>query len=141
MVYEEEWTGGPDPDRVSAKGFVADREVAAICPIETDEVLESLRTLNPFRPLPTHRQKSLGFGPGQAEEMWLETHTLEGIGYTVRWDKRATMGHFRFSNPRVDWLKEFERLLFRFARRVVSASGECRVEPHLILWAECQELH
>jgi hypothetical protein len=54
----------------------------------------------------------------------------------VRWATRATEGGFRFSNPRADWLLDFERVLYRFARRVVAASGESRFEAQLALWVE-----
>jgi hypothetical protein len=138
-VYEEEWTGGPDPDRVSARGFVADAGGAAVAPLATNEVLDALGRLNPFRLVPTSRQKVVMVGTGRAEEMWVGTATRDGLGYNVRWETRATAGHFRFSNPQARCLEEFERVLFHFARQVVAASGALRFESQLECWAEYRE--
>lgn len=138
-MHEEEWTGGPDPDRVLARGFVADATSAAVAPRAVDDVLDALGRLNPFRPAPTPRQKVVMIGAGKAEEMWVGTASLDGLGYTVRWGTRATEGHFRFSNPHAAWLEEFERVLFRFARHVVAVSGASRFESQLGCWVECRE--
>ena len=78
-------------------------------------------------------------GPDPVEEMWVETATLDGLGYNVRWGTRAAVGHFRFSNPRAAWLEEFERVLFQFARQIVAASGAARFESQLVRWAEYRE--
>lgn len=131
-LHEEEWTHGPDPDRITARGFVADRDGAAVARLEADEVLEALGRLNLFQLAPTHRMKVIG------RELWLEAATLDGLGYSVRWGTRATRGRFRFSNPRFEWLEDFERVLFRFARRVITASGVGRFEEQLECWASYQ---
>jgi hypothetical protein len=132
-LHEELWTGGPDPEWVAVRGFVLDREGAATTDLEDDPVLAALAALNPFRVVPTHRQKGGNF------DEWHETRTLDGLGYGVRWGTRATHGAFRFSNPRVDWLWEFERVLFGFARRVVSLAEGTRFERHLGTWAAYRE--
>jgi hypothetical protein len=138
-VYEEEWTGGPGPDRVAIRGFVADRDGAAISPLVADEVLDALGRLNPFRATPTPRQKVVMIGMGRAEQMWVGTASRDGLGYTVRWGTRAAEGHFRFSNPRAVWLEEFEHVVFRFAQRVVATSGASRFESPLGCWADYRE--
>jgi hypothetical protein len=119
-VHEEVWIDGPDPDRVAARGFVADATGAAVVPLDADEVLDALGRLNPFQVAPTPRQKTVG-----AMAMWVETAVLDGRGYGVRWGNRAAGGRFRFTSPRVPWLVEFERVLYRFARRV--SAGEQRL--------------
>jgi hypothetical protein len=134
-LHEEEWSGGPDPERITIRGFVADAAGAAIAPLDADEVLGELGRLNPFQVAPTHREKAFGFG----KEMWCEMGSLDGLGYLLRWGTRATEGQFRFANPHVGWLDEFERVLFRFASRVITASGVGRFEEQLECWADYRE--
>jgi hypothetical protein len=132
-VHEEVWTGGPDPDAVTARGFVADADGAALAPLAADEGLDALGRLDPFRVAPTPRTKML------IRDVWVEVTTIDGLGYAVRWGTRATEGQFRFSNPEADWLVDFERVLFGFARKVVLASGVGRFEDQLRCWAEYRE--
>jgi hypothetical protein len=132
-LHEEVWTGGPDPEAVTARGFVADADGAAVAPLAADEGLAALGRLDPFRVAPTHRTKMLN------RDVWVEMTTLDGLGYRVRWGSQATEGQFRFSNPNAGWLVDVERVLFGFARRVVLASGVGRFEDQLQCWAEYRE--
>ena len=132
-LHEEEWTGGPTPDRVTVRGFVVDADGAAVAPLHTDEVLVGLGTLNPFQVEPTRRVKVCN------ADIWCEMATVDGLGYRLRWGTRADEGAFRCSNPEADWLVEFERVLFRFAHRVVTDSAVVRFEEQLRCWAEYRD--
>jgi hypothetical protein len=132
-LHEEVWTGGPDPDAVTARGFVADADGAAVAPLVRDEGLAALGRLDPFRVAPTPRVKMFN------QDRWVEMATLDGRGYSVSRGTRATEGQFRFSTPEAGRLVEFERVLFGFARRLVLASGVGRFEDQLQCWAEYRE--
>ena len=132
-LHEEEWGGGPDPGRVVARGFVADADGAAVAPLAADEVLGALGRLDPFRVEPASRTRVFG------SQMWVEMGTLDGLGYALRWETKATEGRLRFANPRAEWLMGFERVLFRFAARVVAASGARRFGEQLRCWARYRE--
>ena len=54
--------------------------------------------------------------------------------------RHATEGAFRFSNPKAGWLVVFERVLFRFARQIVSAAKVDRFEHQLRCWAEYRDM-
>jgi hypothetical protein len=129
VIHEETWTDGPYPDSVTARGFVADLDGAAVAPLSSDPILECLGRLDPFRIEPTHRVKVAN------ADWWVEAHTLDGLGYSLRWETQAVHGaRFRFSNPRAERLMEFERVLFRFAREIVAASGVGGFEEQLRCW-------
>src|SRR5262249_38838365 len=120
-------------------GFVADRDGAAIAPLEADVVLDALGRLNPFRLAPTPRQKVVVVGAGGAEGLWGGTASLDGFSFTVRGGTRAAEGHFRVTSVGAGAVEEFERVLFRFARQVVETSGEGRFGEQLGRWACSRE--
>lgn len=133
-VHEEEWTGGPEPDRITVRGFVADAARAAVSPLEADAGLAALAAAQPFRVEPTFRRPLGDTGA------WCEMATLDGLGYQVRWQTRAVRaGSLAFANPRAGWLVDLERALFRFARRVVAAAAAPQFEPRLEAWAAYRE--
>lgn len=133
-VHEESWVSGPDPDWVTARGFVADTDEAAVAALEADPVLDALAALNPFRVEPTCRRYM-----AHSDE-WCQMATLDGLGYSLRWETRAVQsGSLAFANPRTGWLRQLEGVLFSFARQVVSASSTSRFEAQLGCWFEYRE--
>jgi hypothetical protein len=138
-VHEEEWTAGPHPDRVSARGFVVSLAGAAVTPVDADPIPEALGRLNPFRVVPAHR-RPWDAGTTAAEDRWSEVATLDGLGYSVRWETKALCdGGFRFDNPLAGWPLEFERVLYGFARGVVAAAGATELDEALAGWLEHRE--
>ena len=135
-VHEEEWEGGPGPGRVAIRGFVAGGLGANVAALDADPVPDALGRLNPFRVEPAYRVNwSLG-----GRESWGEVATLDGLGYSVRWGTKAVReGGFRFANPHAGWPLEFERLLYRFARRVTIAGGAGELEDALVCWRGYRE--
>jgi hypothetical protein len=129
-IHEEEWTCGPTSEVTAIRGFVADADGAAVVALTTDSALMALGTLNPFRVEPTTRQR-VQWGEHEA---WVETRTADGLAYWLRWGTRATEGTAFFANPEAGWLVEFERVLFRFARQVVSKSKVRRFQKQLRTW-------
>jgi hypothetical protein len=100
--------------------------------LDADPVLEELGQLNPFRLEPTWRER--------VGDRWCEAVTLDGVGYTLRWGTRAVRGgRFAFPNPSAPWLLQLERVLFCFARQVVSASAVVRFNEQLRCWVKYRE--
>lgn len=135
-VHEEEWKGGPGPGRIAIRGFVAGVLGANVAALDADPVPDALGRLNPFRVEPAYRVNwSVG---GRAS--WGEMATLDGLGYTVRWETKAVPeGEFRFANPHAGWPLQFERLLYQFARRVTIAGGVGELEGALACWRGYRE--
>src|SRR5262249_363212 len=137
-IHEEDWPGGPAPGHVVLHGFVADKEGVAVAVSPADPGLAALKGLNPFRvELPRRYPATLRPDPdledspraAEEEEAWDELVTLDGLGYELRWETRAIEeGRFAFANPTADWLVEFERVLFGFARQIVLSSAAGRFQ-------------
>ena len=92
---------------------------------------DALGRLNPFRVEPAHRTKWILHKADRTsvEESWGEGQSLDGLGYSVRWQTKAVRdGGFEFSNPSAGWPLEFERLLYQFARSVTIAGGVGELE-------------
>lgn len=141
-VHEEEWTSGPTPDRVTARGFVAGLAGAAVIPLDTDPVPDALGRMNPFGVEPAHRilWRLHSAGRETVSESWGEVRTLDGLAYSVRWaTKAADGGQFRIANPRAGWPLEFERMLYEFARRVVLVADAVNLDPALACWLGYRE--
>ncbi|AMV29387.1 hypothetical protein VT84_33645 [Gemmata sp. SH-PL17] len=130
-VHEQELRLGP----VVCRGFVADADRVAVTALDTDDVLTALEALNPFRVEPI-RWPMASFG---AREVWVQTRSLDGLGYLLQWGTNATEGQFRFSNPQAEWLIAFERILMGFARRVITTTKVEPFDEHLQTWAEYRE--
>ena len=141
-IHEEEWEGGPDPGRVAVRGFVAGEPGANVTTLDADPVPDALGRLNPFRVEPAHRTKWILHKADRTsvEESWGEGQSLDGLGYSVRWQTKAVRdGGFEFSNPSAGWPLEFERLLYQFARSVTIAGGVGEFEDALVCWRSYRE--
>src|SRR5262245_30809932 len=135
-VHEEDWEGGPGPGRVTVRGFAVGETGANVAALDADPVPDTLGRLNPFRVEPPYRvQWSRGDGAS-----WGEVATLDGLGYAIRWGTKTVRdGGFQFSNPHAGWPLDFERLLYRFARRVTIAAGVGELEDALECWRGYRE--
>jgi hypothetical protein len=141
-VHEEEWVEGPSAERVTVRGFVAGEPGAVTAALGADPIPDALGRLNPFRVEPAHRMKWTLHDPdaGAVKESWGEVATLDGLGYSVRWETKAARGGgFDFANPRAGWPLEFERILYRFARQVTIAGGVGEFEDALVRWRGYRE--
>jgi hypothetical protein len=129
-VHEDE-AGDDHPIRVKVRGFIADADEVAIAALGTDEVLEALGTLNPFRVEATTRIATSIASDGE--------DATNRFKYSLRWGSRVTAGQFEFSDPQEAWLNEFERSLFRFANHLEVAASKGYFQERLQGWMKARE--
>jgi hypothetical protein len=138
-LHEEEWTRGPNPDRVTIRGFLADKHRATVATLEVDPIPEAMGRLNPFAVVPTHRccREVIDGDTGEVEKEWSEYLVADGLSYSVSWETKAVgKGGFEFSNPQAGWPLEFERLLYEFALKVMGVGGAGEFEEHIAEWLD-----
>ena len=130
VVHEERYEGGPGPGNLIARGFVAEATVVGVASIKDNPVANALAHVNILAAEPPRRKKYIN-----CDEWWDPGQVMDGVSYDFHWQSRESAGHFRFSNPQMESLKEVELALLKFAKQIMIASGQRSLEGCLKGWA------